>query len=362
MSVEKNRMQEVVQAILDEAVATGAERGAQCAVYWNGELVVDAWSGILDAEGRRKVNGDSLFPVFSTGKAIASTAVHRLVEQGKIGYDTRVADVWPEFGCAGKEEIRLWHVMTHRTGLFEVPAYHSDEELTDWKLMCSRMAKMTPAWEPGSKTQYQSRTYSWLLGETASWADGRDFQTIIREEVMKPLGIEDSMFFGIPPEAEERVAWLTRGADLPVPAQGDVPLEQDMNKPIVHQACLPAFNGLMSARALAKHYAALIGDLEGHDALLKPETIRLASTLNRSPNDPAPLKPGTWELFGLGYVLYGPKHDYGQIFGHGGYGGAEGIVDVKNHLVVAYTKNIIHGEEHTRDKIYEAIGMKSRDW
>ena len=37
-------------------------------------------------------------------------------------------------------------------------------------------------------------------------------------------------------------------------------------------------------------------------------------------------------------------------------------MDVKNHLVVAYTKNVIHGGEPTRDKIYEAIGMKSRDW
>lgn len=121
MSVEKDRMQEVVQGILDEAVAAGTERGAQCVVYWNGEKVVDAWAGTLDAKGERKVDGDSLFPVFSTGKAIASTAVHRLVEQGKLGYDTRVADVWPEFGCAGKEEIRLWHVMTHRRDFSRFP-------------------------------------------------------------------------------------------------------------------------------------------------------------------------------------------------------------------------------------------------
>ena len=64
-----------IQEILDKAVAKGDERGVQAAAYLDGELIVDAWAGIADAATGRKVDGRTLFPVYSTTKGIASIAV-----------------------------------------------------------------------------------------------------------------------------------------------------------------------------------------------------------------------------------------------------------------------------------------------
>ena len=44
--------QATIQALLDDIVASGEERGLQVAVYHRGELVVDAWAGLADAASR----------------------------------------------------------------------------------------------------------------------------------------------------------------------------------------------------------------------------------------------------------------------------------------------------------------------
>ena len=41
--------------------------------------------------------------MFSTTKAMAAFMIARLVDQGRLGYDQRVTDLWPEFGAAGKD-------------------------------------------------------------------------------------------------------------------------------------------------------------------------------------------------------------------------------------------------------------------
>lgn len=63
-----NGLNERVQHLLDERVASGEEIGLQVAVYIGGEQVVDAWAGVADEATGRKVDGDTLFTSWSTTK------------------------------------------------------------------------------------------------------------------------------------------------------------------------------------------------------------------------------------------------------------------------------------------------------
>src|ERR1700749_3530528 len=90
-----------LQTLLNQFVAEGRERGVQLAAYHRGKLVIDAYAGAMDVGGPL-VDARTLFPVFSTTKGITATVAHVLVERGKLSYDTRVADVWPEFAANGK--------------------------------------------------------------------------------------------------------------------------------------------------------------------------------------------------------------------------------------------------------------------
>src|SRR5271170_2979760 len=100
----RQKLQDTIQTLLNNLVAEGNERGAQIAVYLDGKLAVDAWAGVADVRTGAPVDGDTLFPVFSTTKGILATVMHILTERGQIAYDTPIAHYWPEFAANGKEK------------------------------------------------------------------------------------------------------------------------------------------------------------------------------------------------------------------------------------------------------------------
>lgn len=347
-----------LQSLLDAAVASGEECGCQLAVYCRGKLEADLCAGTTTPAGDTPVTPDSLFPVFSVGKAILSTAAHRLVEKGTLTYSTRLGDLWPEVDCAGKEKLLLWHILTHRGALFRDPEWKNYEELANWPLMCSRMAAMRPAWEPGTRCHYHPHTFAWLLGEPLSRADGRTLPQILKGEVIAPLGLEKEMYFGMDGDAASRIVPLD-----PSHFFGDAEYVRRIASPVIQKACIPSFNGIMSARAIAGHYAALDGEINGI-RLLKPETVANASITRRAADDPVD-PDDCWPRFGLGYVTFGFENDLSGLIGHGGAIGSEGLLDRRRHLALGFTKNRLnprHPNHALRDRIAAELGLPVRHW
>lgn len=358
----KNEMNAAVQKVLDAAVANGYQNSVQCCVYIKGEKVVDAWAGTYEKGGSRKIDGNTLFPIYSTGKGMFATAALRLIEMGRIGLNTKIAEVWPEFGCNGKQDIKFWQVLAHRSGLPSTFPYATFEEYCDWGAMTSKAAAAKPVEPSGEKTGYQSRSYAWYLGEPMSRVMKKPLRDVMRETVLIPAGVEKQIYYGTDDEAEKRVAILYPGT-LPLYTPGmpadQAPSYYAMNQKVMHRACIPSTNCLASARGLAKFYARLTGQLGG--PLLRPETIKKATELCRWEGDPLPDDPeGRWVVFGLGYVLYGPPDDLGQVFGQGGIGGSEAIVDIKNQISVGYTCSDENHPHNLRPEIYKIVGMKVR--
>src|SRR5713101_5400765 len=84
----------VVQQAVDAAIREGGEIGLQVAAYVEGELAVDVWGGLADETTGRKVNGDTLFPVFSVKKAVTATALNIQAERGMEDYETPIERNW----------------------------------------------------------------------------------------------------------------------------------------------------------------------------------------------------------------------------------------------------------------------------
>jgi len=338
-------IQQSVQQVLDRLIEAGSETALQVAVYHHGELVVDAWA----ATPGRSIDGDMLFPVYSTGKGIEATAIHILVERGVLSWDDPICRWWPEFAANGKQEILLRQAMDHTAGMAMLPEQGEVADLVDWDGMCRTLAAMSPFPTPGSERHYHAITYAWLLGETARRADGRDVARLVREEICDPLGLDD-LFFGVPDAAMSRVQDAEKAPppENPTPAPPPdestaalvaaraipawtYPLEDMMNRPEARRACIPASNGIMNARSIARHYAALVGAGVGGVRLLSDATLDQA-TRSR------PLPGETRSPWGLGYGLLGPDADPGVVFGHGGYGGSCGWADRRHDLAVGFTK------------------------
>lgn len=342
--MKSSDVQDEVQRLFDRLVAENKERGLQAAVYFRGELVVDAAAGATDAVSGARVTGGTLFPVFSCGKGVTATLMHRLVERGVMDHDQPVASVWPEFAANGKGGVTLKHVLNHTAGLHLISPKLGYERMCDWDTVCAEMAAMTPAWEPGSQREYHAITQGWILGGMACRATGKTFEQLLEEEIRVPLGLKNT-FIGIPDEVESRVAVLEEvgpeqefpAVDYPQSIPNWVqPLYQFMNRTDVRRACIPASNGIMTAMDLARHYAALCpGGVDGVE-LLPPE--RMAKALEQV--DAA--VPTTMGPRGLGYGLGEDGSVMGSrktCFGHGGFGGSLGFADLDYGLAVGFARN-----------------------
>ena len=201
------RLNVLVQDLIDSLVASGEEAGLQVAAYVDGKLVVDAWTGIADEETGRPVDGDTLFTSWSTTKGFVATCLHILADRNLVDYDAPMAKYWPEFSANGKEQVTVRHALTHSAGVPHMPAGVTPEMMTDWDAMCAAIVAHEPLWEPGTKTGYHAWTFGWLIGEIIRRVDGRPVAQFAREELCRPLGIED-FYLGIPDAVESRVALL----------------------------------------------------------------------------------------------------------------------------------------------------------
>ena len=109
------------------------------------------------------------------------------------------------------------------------------------------------------------------------------------------------------------------------------------NDPALQAAEMPSSNGIGTARALARIYAATIGEVDGV-RLLAPETVAAASASQMHGPDRVLRLP---THFGLGFML--PPTLCADLpdgaFGHPGAGGSLGFADPVHGLAFGYAMN-----------------------
>ncbi|MBO5900289.1 MAG: beta-lactamase family protein [Lentisphaeria bacterium] len=344
-----------LQAVLDESVASGEECGVQLTIYQDGELAAELCSGYTDSTRTVKVTEQSLFPLFSSGKAVMATAFHILKEERGFDYSEKVSDYWKEFTGNGKETLEIRHILSHRSGLHINPVGNISDHLADWEYMCRLVEKAVPAWTPGTKCGYQSTTFAWLLGELFQRISGISFKDYIRERILVPLGVENDFFFGVTPEVEERIVEI----DATAFDTDDVFTAHFHGNKKLRRAFIPSANGISTARAAAKIFNALYGNTP----LLSTGTLEEATLLCRHPEDP--IVPGSWTKFGLGYALPDWENSQGDIFGHGGACGAELLYCKSRKLALCFVKNRplpTHPVHPIRNRISDVLGLPHRFW
>jgi CubicO group peptidase (beta-lactamase class C family) len=346
----------VRSAFADNFTAHG-DVGAACCVYRRGEVVVDLWGGFADREQQREWKEDTLQLVFSATKGMTALCVLRLVERGVLDLDAPVARYWPEFGAQGKEHIPLRWVLCHRAGLAAVDGQLTLVEVLAWDPVVAAIAAQAPNWEPGTEHGYHARSFGWILGEVVRRVSGRSLGTFFAEEVAAPLGLD--FWIGLPEREEARVATLYKAA---MPTDPDVlkmlaklmgpetllgrvmtgpsalfEYDERWNRRDMHAAEMPSSNGIGTARALARAYAALIGEVDGV-RLLRPETVERACEVQAEGTDKVLHLP---TRFGLGFMLPPSlsRVASASALGHPGAGGSLALADREAGFSFAYVMN-----------------------
>ena len=334
-----------VRTVLEDIVRQGPEVGLQVAAYLDGKLVIDCWAGLADEAAKKPVDGRTLFMLSSTTKGVTATCMHKMVELHHIDYDMPIVKVWPEFGAHGKDKATLRDAMTHRTGVPQTPVGYTPEWLADWDKMCAGIAALEPMFPPGERTAYHSLNYGHVNGEILRRIDGRPIGQFLQEEICRPLGL-DNIYLGVPESELHRVAVLKDAP--PAPADYDARMVGEpagsyvakyFNMPAIQKAAVPGSGGIMSARALAKHYAMLAnwGELDGV-RILPEARIRAGMELQSFELDEVYRVRVRRSLGWRRGQDTGPLASP-EALGHVGGGGSFGYADPARRLGIGFAKN-----------------------
>ncbi|MDE0802835.1 MAG: serine hydrolase [Acidimicrobiales bacterium] len=361
---------EGVRDAFEANFADHGDVGAGVSVFVEGECVVDLTGGVIDPVSGTAYGPDALQLVFSSTKGVAAICAHLIAQRGQLAFDSKVADVWPEFAANGKADATIADVLSHRVGVPVIDERLSLEQVLAIDPVVDALAAQPPVWEPGSAHGYHALTYGWLVGEIVKRVDGRPIGQFVAEELAGPLDLD--LWIGLPDDQHERVVPLIAmnpgesSVDL---ADPDIaPLLEDLaaafldpnsvtnralhlngafslgggegmawNRPEVWRSQIPAANGITNARSLAKLYASCVSEVGGV-RILDDETVKRAAEERSEGRDQTLVVP---TRFGLGFFipssfspLMGPAS-----FGHAGAGGSLGLADADRKVGFAYVMN-----------------------
>ena len=359
MQLETGQVVQRLKPLFQENFEKLGELGAAISVWQNGKQVADLYGGFCDARREKSWTADTVVLVWSATKGIGSACVLHALQQQKIELTRRVAEFWPEFGQADKDEITLGQMLSHQAGLCAV-----DErvDVLDYDGVIRALEAQAPLWPPGTAHGYHARTFGFLLDELIRRITGKTLSKYWQENFARPLELD--FWISLPEEQNWRVAtiYAAKSGKQPDPAQFyrdlvtpgtlarraftspyGLNVISKMNDPHIRAQPNVSFGGIGSASALGKFYSMLAngGEINGQ-TFFSPKTIEWMTTtlsdgIDRVFQIPTAFSAGFMKNSrGAARTMFGPST---TSFGHPGAGGSHAFADPENKIAFAYVMN-----------------------
>lgn len=357
--------------------------GGALAAYVDGKPVVDLWGG--SARSDEAWQRDTLSIIWSTTKALATLCVQILFDRGQLDLDAPVARYWPEFAAAGKDRVRVRHILSHTTGVLAPVEMDkilswSGEGWSDYARIEAGLAAAVPAVPVGSTFAYQAFSFGWLLDALVRRITGDSIGTFFRREIAEPLSLD--VWIGTPRTIQPRVATFLAEPPRKLDPEAAALVERNLvvlrdpstlsgraflalrngyvfdnvpavNLPSYLEAEVAGANGTATARSLARVFALLAegGELDGIRVVSQSSIRRFRAVQVIAPNalemeadPPAHLVQLHTRLLGYHsnsnpFGLPRPFGPTGTAFGHGGAGGQVGFADPETGIAVGFVRS-----------------------
>lgn len=270
-----NRLADALRQDIEE----GQYDGAVIAVARHGVVCLQAAFGFAELASQRPCRLDDVFNIMSITKAFTDVIIFSEIEKGRLSLTTRVSDIIPEFKGGFKEQVTVYHLMTHSAG--SPPLFYPVEE----KLMGNHQAvfeaccKMGVVSAPGKKVEYSCTWGHVLLGEILRRLDDgkRSLRDIFQEKLFGPLKMKDTCL-GRRPDLRSRIVPIIVCGQYDQLAAGSM---NNLNEVINEDAEIPAWGAVSTINDLFR-FAEMLrrgGELDGV-RLLSPVTIDAATTIH----------------------------------------------------------------------------------
>jgi CubicO group peptidase (beta-lactamase class C family) len=327
---------------INDAIERGETPGAVLLVMRNGKIVHRMAYGYAEVKPQKiKMTIETIFDLASLTKPMATaTATMMLVEQGKIRLMDRVDQFIPEFqpwiGEDGKKiHIRLWHLLTHTSGL---PPYAPVNDLVarfgapnpDSTLAYIALVKRNT--KPATHFKYSCLNFI-TLQRVVELVSGMDLDQFTHQYIFVPLKMNNTTF---KPSAGCAATELIDG----VPLVGTVhdPLARILMGGISGNA------GLFSTADDMSRFAQMMlnhGSLDGV-RILSPLTVRMMTSVPEKVHFSG--RALGWDVDSDYSTNGGDLFPYGS-YGHTGYTGTSMWIDPETRTVVILLTNRVHPDD-----------------
>ena len=310
-------------------VATGKIAGAIVLIQQHGKPVYHEFFGVQDTVSKAPLTDKTIFRLFSMTKAITSVVAVKMVDEGKMSLDDPIAKYIPSFANVkvgvekkaddGTKTLELvppdrpptvLDLMRQTSGITygfygdslvrqayrAANIYVGDYDLAEF---AERIAKLPLHNQPGALWQYGHSTD--VLGRIMEIVSGKSLIDVEREELLDPLGMNDTRFFVTDPEKQKLLA-------QPMPNDSDFRVGRE-NDPTVPKKIQFASGGMVSTMVDYTRLVQMLldgGKLDGK-TILSPKAYELLTTDKIGPGSGVQRDyfyfPGDGFGFGLGLAV-----------------------------------------------------------
>ncbi|MEX0647457.1 MAG: glycoside hydrolase family 3 N-terminal domain-containing protein [Balneolaceae bacterium] len=321
-----------IDMIMQEAIDDSVFPGGVVGVMKDGAMVWQQGYGYHDYTKTRAVSEVDVFDLASVTKVMATTtSIMKLVDQGDINLDDKVAEYIPEFNEEEKRDITIEHLLLHTSGL---PAFKTYVDRLKTRMEILEAIKNEPLESlPGEKYVYSDLGFI-LLAEIVEQVSGTRIDRFIRGQFFYPMSMYSAHF-----NPKKIGRWIS---DRIPPTEIDDTYLRGVVRGDVHDERAYFMDGIAghaglfaSARDIATYsYMMLNGGAYGGRQYLSPEIIDLF-TDKRSPINQ---RGYGFDRKSTGFSTAGSLTS-DRTFGHTGFTGTSIWMDPENDLAIILLTN-----------------------
>jgi CubicO group peptidase (beta-lactamase class C family) len=250
-------------------IAAAAVRGTS--------VVAEGVAGVRRVGDEERIRPDDRFALASCTKRMTAAMIGRVIDSGKLSFDTTLADALPEASMRDEyRNVTVNQLLTHTGGiqtytqvgpmltpiLFQLKGSAAEQR----EQFIKHLLQEEPVVKPGTERRYSNASYA-LAAFVAERRTGRRWEALMEEEVFKPLGMTTAGF-GRPRTKE-------RPSEPSLHRKGEMGYEPEPEGQMNRMAALaPAGDVHCSIRDFARFASYELNAAQGNDSLLQAATAK----------------------------------------------------------------------------------------
>jgi CubicO group peptidase (beta-lactamase class C family) len=180
-------------------LANAKTPGAAVLVRQNGHTIFQRGYGIRDLRTLSRIDAQTDFRLASFTKQFSAMAIMLLVHDGKLRFDQRLTDIFPDFPAYG-QAITVRHLLTHTSGLpdyedlMQPGPWTAAHQIQDDEVLGLLKRQTAGKFAPGANWAYSNSGYV-VLGLIVAKVSGQPFGRFLADRIFRSLHMTHTLVY-----------------------------------------------------------------------------------------------------------------------------------------------------------------------